>query len=110
MILLLNPESVVMEMMLALRARVAQQLQIPGEWVDVKLVRDKRFLRSPTFHPEVTLNLPSATDPATAALRESLEGGARVFTLTSEQVRAELQNLVALVTGEINKRIAGLDS
>lgn len=111
MILLLNEESVVVEMLLALRWRIAKQMEVPVEWVEVKLSRDKHLFRKATFHPEASINLPSLSDPTTRALAEQLEADKpmRVYRLTKEQIGAELANLGTLVSTEITKRLKGLD-
>jgi len=103
-ILLLNEEAVVVEMLLALRRQVAKQLELPVDWVDVKLALDKTFLKKATYHPEVTVNAPPRS------LEQPGGEGLRFYTLTPDQVRSELEALVTLIRNEINLRLRGLDS
>lgn len=113
MICLLNFEAVILEIMTATRVRIAQQLQVPIGWVDVKLIRDKRFLREVRVQPEATIRAPSKSDPVTAALAEEIERNPpdiRFYKLTQEQVTQELRTLVILARNEIDIRMRGLDT
>lgn len=109
----LNFETVLLEMLGALRVRIAQQMQVPLPWVDVKIVREKKILRDQKLRIACAVNAPSKDDPLTRALAEEIEQNPpdiRYFKLTPEAVQQELEALTTLVRNEINIRIAGLDT
>lgn len=111
MIIMLNEQAVVFEVLNAIRARAARQLQIPHDWVEIRLERDRHLFGKPTFHPIIEIKFPSPNDATMKPfVDDAIAIGIRAYKLTPEELEKELATLMSLARGEIGIRLAGLDA
>jgi hypothetical protein len=109
MIIMLSRQSVLLEILGAVRIRAAERLQVPHSWVKVSLEKDKHLLSKATYHPVIELEIPSSANPTTAPMvAEAKALGVRAFTLHPEQVHDELIELISMAKKEIEIRLAGI--